>query len=52
MEARRAAGLNTAPSCLWSASPPSELMDGPAESLSVNAGFITFGNAWNNDGFY
>lgn len=42
VEARRAAALNTAPSCLWSASTPSELKDAPAESLSVNAGFITF----------
>ncbi|XP_074332128.1 actin-related protein 2/3 complex subunit 2A isoform X1 [Apium graveolens] len=42
VEARRVAALNTAPSCLWSASPPLELKDAPAESLSVNAGFITF----------
>ncbi|CAN6483609.1 unnamed protein product [Victoria cruziana] len=44
VEARRAAGLNTAPSCLWSPSPPTELKEAPDEALSANAGFVTFGN--------
>lgn len=44
MEARRTAGLNSAPSCLWSPSPPPELEGAPAEALSANAGFVTFGN--------
>ncbi|GAV71289.1 P34-Arc domain-containing protein [Cephalotus follicularis] len=42
VEARRTAGLNNAPSCLWSPSPPLELKDVPVESLSANAGFVTF----------
>ncbi|CAN6483606.1 unnamed protein product [Victoria cruziana] len=42
VEARRAAGLNTAPSCLWSPSPPTELKEAPDEALSANAGFVTF----------
>ncbi|KAF4348592.1 hypothetical protein F8388_020994 [Cannabis sativa] len=41
VEARRAAGLNNAPLCLWSPTPPLELKGAPAESLSANAGFIT-----------
>ena len=44
MEARRTAGLNSAPSCLWSPSPPPELEGAPAEALLANAGFVTFGN--------
>lgn len=44
MEARRTAGLNTAPPCLWSPTPPLELKEAPAEALSANAGFVTFGN--------
>lgn len=44
MEARRAAGLNSAPPCLWSPTPPLELKEAPTEALSANAGFVTFGN--------
>lgn len=44
MEARRTAGLNNAPSCLWSPSPPLELKGSPTEALLANAGFVTFGN--------
>lgn len=44
MEARRTAGLNNAPSCLWSPSPPPEVKGAPAEALLANAGFVTFGN--------
>lgn len=43
MEARRSAGLHNAPSCLWSSTPPLELEGAPAEALSANAGFVTFG---------
>ncbi|KAJ6695151.1 ARP2/3 COMPLEX 34 KDA SUBUNIT [Salix koriyanagi] len=39
VEARRTAGLNNAPSCLWSPTPPLELKEAPAEALSANAGF-------------
>lgn len=42
--ARRTAGLNNAPPCLWSSSPPLELKKAPAEALSANAGFVSFGN--------
>lgn len=42
VEARRTAGLNSAPSCLWSPSPPPELEGAPAEALLANAGFVTF----------
>ncbi|XP_042514579.1 actin-related protein 2/3 complex subunit 2A [Macadamia integrifolia] len=42
VEARRTAGLNNAPPCLWSPSPPLELKGAPAQALSVNAGFVTF----------
>ncbi|XP_021747765.1 actin-related protein 2/3 complex subunit 2A-like [Chenopodium quinoa] len=44
VEARRSAsaGLNNAPSCLWSPSPPEELAGVPAEALSANAGFVSF----------
>ncbi|KAJ6388335.1 hypothetical protein OIU77_026837 [Salix suchowensis] len=45
VEARRTAGLNNAPSCLWSPTPPLELKEAPAEALSANAGFVSFGNA-------
>lgn len=44
VEARRTAGLNNAPLCLWSPSPPLELKEAPSEALSANAGFVTFGN--------
>lgn len=44
MEARRTAGLNNAPSCTWSSSPPVELKKVPPEALSANAGFVSFGN--------
>ncbi|KAH7569752.1 hypothetical protein JRO89_XS06G0260700 [Xanthoceras sorbifolium] len=42
VEARRTAGLNNAPLCMWSSSPPLELKGAPAEALSANAGFVTF----------
>uniref|UniRef100_A0A6N2JWY0 Arp2/3 complex 34 kDa subunit n=1 Tax=Salix viminalis TaxID=40686 RepID=A0A6N2JWY0_SALVM len=42
VEARRTAGLNNAPSCLWSPTPPLELKEAPAEALSANAGFVSF----------
>ncbi|XP_062162462.1 actin-related protein 2/3 complex subunit 2A isoform X2 [Alnus glutinosa] len=42
MEARRTAGLNNVPSCLWSSSPPLELKGAPGEALLANAGFVTF----------
>lgn len=44
VEARRTAGLNNAPPCLWSSSPPKELEGCPDEALSANAGFVSFGN--------
>jgi actin related protein 2/3 complex subunit 2 len=43
VEARRAAALNTAPSCSWSPTAPQELEGAPKETLSANAGFVTFG---------
>lgn len=52
MEARRAAGLNNAPPCFWSPSPPLELKGAPAEALLANAGFVTFGNAGKLDEVY
>ncbi|KAK4742456.1 hypothetical protein SAY87_000457 [Trapa incisa] len=42
VEARRTAGLNNAPSCTWSSSPPLELKKAPPEALSANAGFVSF----------
>ncbi|KAK3010289.1 hypothetical protein RJ639_011834, partial [Escallonia herrerae] len=42
VEARRSAGLNNAPPCSWSPSPPVELKGAPLEALSANAGFVTF----------
>ncbi|XP_010058076.2 actin-related protein 2/3 complex subunit 2A isoform X2 [Eucalyptus grandis] len=42
VQARRTAGLNNAPPCLWSSSPPRELKKAPAEALSANAGFVSF----------
>ncbi|XP_042412530.1 actin-related protein 2/3 complex subunit 2A-like [Zingiber officinale] len=42
VEARRTAGLNNAPSCMWSATPPLELKAAPAQALTANAGFVTF----------
>ncbi|WOK98578.1 actin-related protein 2/3 complex subunit 2A isoform X2 [Canna indica] len=42
VEARRSAGLNNAPSCMWSSSPPLELKGAPAQALTANAGFVTF----------
>uniref|UniRef100_A0A2P2JRP5 Arp2/3 complex 34 kDa subunit n=1 Tax=Rhizophora mucronata TaxID=61149 RepID=A0A2P2JRP5_RHIMU len=44
VQARRTAGLNSAPPCLWSPHPPRELEGAPAEALTVNAGFVSFGN--------
>ncbi|XP_074335624.1 actin-related protein 2/3 complex subunit 2A-like [Apium graveolens] len=41
-ETRRTASLYAAPSCTWSSTPPAELDNATAESLSVNAGFFTF----------
>ncbi|KAF3671397.1 putative phosphoglucomutase, cytoplasmic [Capsicum annuum] len=43
VEARRTAGLNNAPPCLWSPSPPEELNEVFTEALSANAGFVSFG---------
>lgn len=43
VEARRTAGLNNAPPCLWSPSPPQELNEAFTEALSANAGFVSFG---------
>ncbi|XP_030550032.1 actin-related protein 2/3 complex subunit 2A isoform X3 [Rhodamnia argentea] len=42
VQARRTAGLNNAPPCLWSSSPPLELNKAPVEALSANAGFVSF----------
>ncbi|PHT69050.1 Actin-related protein 2/3 complex subunit 2A [Capsicum annuum] len=42
VEARRTAGLNNAPPCLWSPSPPEELNEVFTEALSANAGFVSF----------
>ncbi|PRQ30240.1 hypothetical protein RchiOBHm_Chr5g0022461 [Rosa chinensis] len=42
VDARRTAGLNNAPYCMWSPTPPLELKGAPDEALSVNAGFVTF----------
>ncbi|XP_038877488.1 actin-related protein 2/3 complex subunit 2A isoform X3 [Benincasa hispida] len=42
VEARRTAGLNNAPPCSWSLSPPQELKGAPNDALSANAGFVTF----------
>jgi hypothetical protein len=42
MEARRSAGLSTAPPCLWSPSPPLELKGAPAHALDANSGFVSF----------
>ena len=45
MEARRSPGLNNAPPCTWSISPPPELKEVPSQLLDANAGFVTFGDA-------
>ncbi|KAH9330367.1 hypothetical protein KI387_002475, partial [Taxus chinensis] len=42
MEARRTGGLNNAPPCVWSPSPPLELRGAPAHALNANAGFVSF----------
>ncbi|RWR86421.1 actin-related protein 2/3 complex subunit 2A isoform X2 [Cinnamomum micranthum f. kanehirae] len=42
VEARRTAGLNNAPPCQWSSSPPMELREAPSHSVTANAGFVTF----------
>lgn len=42
VEARRSSGLNSAPPCSWSPSPPQELKGAPNDALSANAGFVTF----------
>jgi actin related protein 2/3 complex subunit 2 len=42
MEARRTAGLNNAPPCHYSPSPPLELKGAPAHALNANAGFVSF----------
>lgn len=42
VDARRTAGLNNAPPCSWSPSPPPELKGAPPEALSSNAGFVSF----------
>lgn len=43
VEARRTAGLNNTPPCSWSPTPPLELKGVPADALSANAGFVSFG---------
>ncbi|KAL1532882.1 Actin-related protein 2/3 complex subunit 2A [Salvia divinorum] len=43
VDARRTAGLNNAPPCVRSSSPPKELEGSPDEALSANAGFVSFG---------
>lgn len=45
MEARRTAGLNNAPPCFWSPSPPQELEGVVSEAIAANAGYFRFGNA-------
>lgn len=57
VEARRTAGLNNAPPCLWSPSPPQELTEAFTEALSANAGFVSFGRkldrtVWNLSTFH
>lgn len=51
MEARRSPGLNNAPTCTWSMSPPPELNGISPHALDANAGFVTFGKigsfCWN-----
>ncbi|KAL3618577.1 Actin-related protein 2/3 complex subunit 2A [Castilleja foliolosa] len=42
VEARRTAGMNNAPPCLWSSSPPQELEGASDEALSANCGFVSF----------
>ncbi|KAK7386608.1 hypothetical protein VNO78_26942 [Psophocarpus tetragonolobus] len=42
VEARRTAGLNNTPPCSWSLTSPLELKGVPSDSLSANAGFVTF----------
>ncbi|KAL6581200.1 Actin-related protein 2/3 complex subunit 2A [Orobanche minor] len=42
VEARRTAGLNNAPPCQWSPSPPQELKGASDEELSANCGFVSF----------
>ncbi|PRQ22916.1 hypothetical protein RchiOBHm_Chr6g0255501 [Rosa chinensis] len=42
VDARHTAGLNNAPYCMWSPTPPLELKGAPNIALSVNAGFVTF----------
>ncbi|PRQ22106.1 hypothetical protein RchiOBHm_Chr6g0246611 [Rosa chinensis] len=42
VDAKCTAGLNNAPYCMWSPTPPLELKGAPDEALSVNAGFVAF----------
>lgn len=42
MEARRSSGLNKAPPCVWSATPPLEMKEAPFYTLGANAGFVSF----------
>eukprot|EP00252_Welwitschia_mirabilis_P023054 TRINITY_DN6418_c0_g1_i2.p1 TRINITY_DN6418_c0_g1~~TRINITY_DN6418_c0_g1_i2.p1 ORF type:complete len:137 (+),score=26.57 TRINITY_DN6418_c0_g1_i2:620-1030(+) len=42
VEARHGTGLNIAPSCHWSASPPLELKGASVHALNANAGFVSF----------
>ncbi|KMZ63416.1 Actin-related protein 2/3 complex subunit 2A, partial [Zostera marina] len=42
VEARRSPGLNNAPTCTWSMSPPPELNGISPHALDANAGFVTF----------
>eukprot|EP01018_Ginkgo_biloba_P030173 Gb_15200 [translate_table: standard] len=41
-EARRTTGLNKAPPCIWSLTPPLELKGAPAYAFGANAGYISF----------
>lgn len=42
VEARRTAGLNNAPPCFWSPSPPQELEGVVSEAIAANAGYFRF----------
>ncbi|XP_039143831.1 actin-related protein 2/3 complex subunit 2A [Dioscorea cayenensis subsp. rotundata] len=42
VDARRSPGLNNAPPCMWSLSPPLELKGVPPHALTANAGFVKF----------
>ncbi|KAH9308504.1 hypothetical protein KI387_036415, partial [Taxus chinensis] len=42
MEARCCSGLNKAPSCIWSRTPPLEIKGASVYTLGANAGFLSF----------